>query len=186
MRRSCNKETVFFLAAAGALLHPQLVELYLLLSPLDGLNYLPGFVCFAALACMRLTEKRAVDVLLRGVLWLGFLAGVANIPFLYNGRFGTSQPVLAAVSLAAQMAVVVALWLWMGKTVDHGTEQDGLSWAVCSSLFLLCDAVLLLQQLLGHTGLYAVLLLRAVSAVLMTVLLLNRLLRVTAGEVSET
>lgn len=184
MKHSCKKETVFFLAAAGALLHPQLVELYLLLSPLDGLNDLPGFVCFAALACMRLTEKRALDLLLRGVLWLGFLAGVANIPFLYSGRFGNSQPVLAAVSLAAQMAAVAALWLWMRKTADHGAKQDSLSWSVCSVSLLLCDAVLLLQQLLGHPGLYAALLLRAVSAVLMTVLLLNRLLRVTADEAS--
>lgn len=184
MKHSCKKETVFFLAAAGALLHPQLVELSLLLSPLDGLNYLPGFVCFAALGCMRLADKRAVDLLLRGVLWLGFLAGVANIPFLYNGRFGSSQPVLAAVSLATQMAVVAALWLWMRKTADHGAEQDSMSWSVCSVIFLLCDAVLLVQQLLGHTSLYAALLLRAASAVVMTVLLLNRLLRVAADEAS--
>lgn len=110
MKHSCRKETVFFLAAAGALLHPQLVELYFLLSPLDGLNNLPGFVCFAALACMRLTEKRGVDLLLRGVLWLGFLAGVANIPFLYNGRFGSSQPVLAAVSPCLQRSAWRRRW----------------------------------------------------------------------------
>lgn len=40
------------------------------------------------------------------------------------------------------------------------------------------------EQLPEHPGLYAALLLRAVSAVLMTVLLLNRLLRVTADEAS--
>lgn len=72
----------------------------------------------------------------------------------------------------------------MRKTADHCAEQDSLSWSVCSVSLLLCDAVLLLQQLLGHPGLYAALLLRAVSAVLMTVLLLNRLLRVTADEAS--
>lgn len=180
MKHSCKKETTFFLAAAGALLHPQLVELYLLLSPLDGLNYLPGFVCFAALACMRLTEKRALDLLLRGVLWLGLLAGVANIPFLYSGCFGNSPPVLAAVSLAAQMAAVTALWLWMNKTSVHGAEGDRLAWGLCSTFFLLAAAVLLLQQLRQGFGIYWAMLLRAALAIPMTVMLLNRLLRVTA------
>lgn len=137
----------FYITSAAVLLHPQMIELHGLIAPLNGLNWLPGFLGYFAFLAIHMTEKKVVDNTLRWLIQIGGLAGVASLPFLPRHDVWNIPHILAVLSIVAQMLVVVYLSIWITQISHIAQYSKVLGWKLMSGVFLACDVVITLEEI---------------------------------------